>query len=255
MTSDKREWSIVSNPDEQLKRIENQVKILLERQRLSRFDNLMFLFYPLVIFGIGLSLTLSLQYEMMKSIMIWGVSMAQILDTFRLVYVLGPALIFAWFCWGYAADDLVIRLESLELLGLMLLVLPFSIISLFLTHHFVLPASFTTIFPILLLSIPPYFVLMYLAGEAGQRLAGWVASWFERNIPITVEASHGRLRKFHARSRHLPVKVVWSASSLMYFMILAIAAWRGELIGETGHNALYLAAFFAVTETVMLWRL
>lgn len=242
----------MSDIDERLERIEHQIKILLERQRLSRFDNLMFLLYPLVISGIGLSLTLSLQYETMKTIMIWGVSLARILETLRFAYVLVPAMIFASFCIGYAADDLPTRLKSLEMLLFVLLYLPSLFFGLFLIDQIMPPGLPNAIF-VVLLPIP--ITLLLLSDEAAERIAGRVASWFERNTPIVVEASRGRLQKYHGRSDHLIVKMLWSVSFLMYFMILAIIAWRGQLIGETGRGALYLAVFFVITEAIMLWRL
>lgn len=68
----------MNNADERLEEIKNGVKILLERQRLSRFDNLMLLPYPLIILSITLSLYMSVQYEALRSFVVSGLLMAHI---------------------------------------------------------------------------------------------------------------------------------------------------------------------------------
>lgn len=104
----------MSNPDERLERIENQVKVHLERQRLSRFDNLMFLVYPLVIFGITLSFTMSLQYGVIKNTLIWGAPLLPVLEQLRLVFVVFLGLTFLLFCLAYAKDNVGLRISSLN---------------------------------------------------------------------------------------------------------------------------------------------
>jgi hypothetical protein len=245
----------MSNLDERLERIENRVEMLLERQRLSRFDNLMFLIYPLVIFGTTLSLTLSLQYESIKVMLVWGIPMVQFLDTIRFLLLFGLGLVFLFFCVGYAKDSLGIRIDTLGNLFSTLVLLGAGVPSLFLSSWQALPSTFPALlrFPVTL----PFFVaFLLLLEEARSRFVGWVASWFERSMPVTLRKSQFSLSKWHVVVKHrLMVKVSWSVGVVMYVMILMISGWRGQLSGRTVYDSFCTAALVVVTEAIMLWRL
>ena len=105
------------NVDERLEGIEDRVEILLERQRLSRFDNLMFLAYPLVILSITLSLTISFQYEALRSLQVWGVSLVGLLEILRALLGLCLGAAFVVFLLAYAVDSLDLRLVSVLVLA------------------------------------------------------------------------------------------------------------------------------------------
>jgi len=244
----------MSNLDKRLERIENRVEILLERQRLSRFDNLMFLTYPVVIFGITLSLTLSIQYDVIRNILLWGNPMVLFLEVFRALILVGLGGAFLFFCLAYATDRLELRLASLRIL----VVFTLGIVGwIFLTLLGLgVLALFGTFAAELIFLAPLILAFAILGAEALGRLVDWVASWFEKRMPITVKAARASLGTFHRFAKHrLVLKASWSASSLMYFVILVIAALRGQLMGGTGYDAFYVAAFLTATEAIILWRL
>jgi hypothetical protein len=245
----------MNNVDERLERIENRIEMLLERQRLSRFDNLMFLIYPLVILGITLSLSLSLQYETVKSIQVSGVPLVQLFDVFRILFPLGLGLTFLTFCLAYAMDKPGTRLVSLEGLIVILFALAVCVLGLLLTSWQILPGIFTV--PAALLDMLLFGVALYsLFLEARGRFIGWVASWLEKSMPTTLKAAQVSLDTWHKPPRHrLVIKASWSMGLLVYFMILLSAAWRGQLFGRIVYDALYVSAFLLMTEAIVLWRL
>jgi hypothetical protein len=254
----------MSTVNEQLAEIENRVELLLERQRLSRFDNLMFLVYPMVLFGITLSLTASIQYEAIKTIMIWGMPLTLILDIFRYAFSAGFGLTFVIFCIGYGADSLNLRLFSLEALVTLLSLL--TLFLLMLRMWQTLGGMFATFYgmftsdAVQLLIVSPFlFALIGFVVGGGRRFVDWTASWFERSMPITFKQARVSLDLYRTSKLPWPItrlisKASWSVGVIMYFIILAIAAWRGQLSGKVVYDALYVAAFLIITEAVILWR-
>lgn len=245
----------MSNPDERLERIENQVKVLLERQRLSRFDNLMFLVYPLVIFGITLSFTMSLQYGVIKNTLIWSAPLLPVLEQLRLVFVVFLGSTFLLFCLAYAKDSVKWRLSSLNIL-VWALFSTTPVLILLLSSEMMLPDTFAIPWVQVIISLPCVLALFYLTLEGADRLLGRVAQWFKNSIPITLKEAQVQLDTWREPIKHRSrVKVLWSISLVAYSVTLGVAAWRGQLSGRNVYDSLYIAAFLIVTEAIMLWRL
>lgn len=245
----------MSNPDERLERIENQVKVLLERQRLSRFDNLMFLVYPLVIFGITLSFTMSLQYGVIKNTLIWGAPLLPVLEQLRFVFVVFLGSAFLLFCLAYARDNVRLRLTSLGSL-VWALFCTTSVLGLLLSSQIMLPDMFAIRWVQVIILLSCILALFYLTLEGADRLLGRVAQWFKNSIPITLKEAQVQLDMLREPIKHRSrVKVLWSIGLVVYSVTLGVAAWRGQLTGRNVYDSLYVAAFLIVTEAIMLWRL
>jgi hypothetical protein len=256
-TSDNRDQLTMSNLDERLERIEKQVMILLERQRLSRFDNIMFLIYPLVIFGTTLSFTISLQYDVIRNIQMWGVPLLPILETLRLIFVGVFGVAFSIFVIGYARDSMKGRLMSLYMLGVVgfLWTLP-VLLPLLSLLRIVLPDIFTSWEVQFLLWMSCGGAIFYLVSEELDRLLGRLAKWFQDSVPITLKESRAYLDSWRTPDKHrLWIKVLWSTGLVVYFAALGIAAWEGQLSGRSVYDSLYIAAFLIATEAIMIWRL
>jgi len=245
----------MNDVDETLKGIENRVEMLLERQRLSRFDNLMFLMYPLVILGITLSLSLSLQHEVIRSVQVWGVPLVQLFEVFRILVPLGLGLTFLYFCLAYAMDRLGMRLVSLESLILILFALVVCVLGLLFGSWQILLGIFTV--PTALLDMLLFGIALYLLFlEARGRFIGWVASWLGKSMPTTLKAAQVSLDTWHKLPRYrLVIKVSWSVGLLVYFVVLLSAAWRGQLSGRVIYDAICVTALLVGTEAIILWRL
>jgi len=79
-------------------------------------------------------------------------------------------------------------------------------------------------------------------------------------MPITFKQARVSLDLYRTSKLPWPItrlisKASWSVGVIMYFIILAIAAWRGQLSGKVVYDALYVAAFLIMTEAIILWRL
>jgi hypothetical protein len=255
----------MTDADDRLERIENRLEMLLERQRLSRFDNLMFLVYPMILLGITLSLSASTQYEAIRTIMIWGTPLTLILDILRYGFSVGFGLTFVIFCIGYSTDSLNLRLFSIEALFTLLLSMTFVFLTLGMWQTLGgLFATFHGIFPsvaVRLLIVSPFLFALYGFVVGGvRRFVDRTASWFERSMPITFKQARISLKLYRTSKLPWPItrlisKVSWSVGVITYFIILAIAAWRGQLNGKVVYDAIYVAAFLITTEAIMLWRL
>jgi hypothetical protein len=187
-TSSKRDQPTMSDLDERLERIENRVEMLLERQRLSHFDNLMFLAYPIVILGITLSLTLSIQYEAMKSVLVFGVPLNEVVFGICYVFLSGFGVAFLIFGIGYAKDSLHLRLTSLRFLlgGLASLANAIALIISWRTLSDIL-SGLQAIFPtntVRLVILTPFLVAwLGIVALGTERFVRRVASWLEKSIP------------------------------------------------------------------------
>ena len=92
--------------DEHVKRMEKMLEDIMERQRLSRFDTLMFLAYPSIIAGTTALAASWSQYEAIRDISILGTHLGYILVHVSVFFVFGVAWSFARFLLAYFTDDL-----------------------------------------------------------------------------------------------------------------------------------------------------
>lgn len=246
----------MSNVDERLERIENRLEILLERQRLSRFDNLMFLAYPLVILSITLSVALYSQYEVLKDIQVGGLSLVSLLDILRVLLGGCVAVAFVIFLFAYAADSLDLRRMSVVVLAMTVL-LPFGssfvLVELLLILGRVIDLTTTSVASAIVV-FPFLFSALLLLFETVFRIFDWVGSWFERSMQTSLRESIVTLSSRPPRPPTFPLmaKASWSVGSLIWFMILVIAAWRGQLGGRSVYDVLYASALIIATEAIML---
>jgi hypothetical protein len=247
----------MNNVDERLKGIENRVEMLLECQCLSRFDNLMFLMYPLLILATTVSLTIAVQYGAMQKVFLWYVRLTDILDIFRILLFIGLGAAFVRFCHAYAKDSIRGRMTSVRILLWVLPWIAFGVGGLFLY-----PKNPTSLFPtptsVLPLLLTVSIAVRFSADVTRDRGSSRIVSWFESAIPLTLKAAQVSL-VFETSSTKLAashgVKFFWSVSFVMYLMILTIATCRGQLGGETVSEALCGAGLFTAIEVLILRRL
>ena len=250
----------MGDADKRLERIENRVEVLLERQRLSRFDNLMFLAYPLMIFSITLSMYMSVQYEALGTPKVWSLPLVELLEVLRVLLGLGLGLPFVVFLFAYGVDSLDLRLVSVALLALVILIpfgSSFAMVALFSILGTVIDVATISVTSVIVL-VPFLFSAMFLLLEAAFRIVDRVGSWFKRTMQISLKegvvSMHLHLPPKVPVAR-LGVKASWSAGLLAFITVLVIATCRGQVSGRTVYDALYVTAFLIVTEAIMLWRL
>jgi hypothetical protein len=257
VASRKRVALIMSNVDERLEGIEDRVEILLERQRLSRFDNLMFLAYPLVILSITLSLTISFQYEALRSLQVWGVSLVGLLEILRALLGLCLGAAFVVFLLAYAVDSLDLRLVSVLVLASSVLLSfgsSFVLVALLSILGSVIDVTTTSVRSVIVI-FPFVFSALLLLVEGVFRTVDWVCSWFKGIMRISLRERVVTLSSRPTTPPRFPLmaKASWSVGSLVCFLILAIAGLRGQLGGKSVHDVLYASAFLIATEAIMLY--
>jgi hypothetical protein len=206
--------------DGQLRRIETQVKILLERQRLSRFDSLMFLAYPLVILGITVSLTIYSQQEALKSIQLMGLPLLDLLAILRDVLLLCLGATFVIFIIAYAFDDLFLRVVSVFVMSSVTLIpfgMLFVLIALFKIFGSVIDLSANSSIITISLFL---FSATALFAEGIARITRSLNSWFNEIMQTSLKEHVVTLGPtFHVRTFTLLIEGSWSVGFLMCFTI------------------------------------
>jgi hypothetical protein len=96
-------------------KIDNMLEELLERQRLSRFDNVMLLMYPTIISGSAILAYGLLNISALRDIMILYVPLSYILFDFAIFYLLGLCGTFVIFIWAYIQDKIKLRVNATNL--------------------------------------------------------------------------------------------------------------------------------------------
>lgn len=184
-----------SDRDERLDRIEFLLNDLLERQRISRLDNVMLLAYPLVLSCLTVLSSMIVQYEMLSRITIFGASYTSVL-----VYVVGfygSAIIVTFFRFirYYVRDDLkgrflacrgflsfIVCMVGSASVTVLVLVIIAEYIEVLVAPHW------TWIVVELALLISSSLATFFLADGLVSRFTESMISWFQTNVPRRLEA-------------------------------------------------------------------
>jgi len=218
----------------------------------------MFLSYPLVILSITLSLTLSFQYEALRSLQVWSLSLVGLLEILRALLGLCLGAAFVIFLLAYAVDSLDLRLLSVLVLATSIL-LPFGssfvLVALLSILGSVIDVTTTSVTSVIVV-LPFLFSGLLLIVEAVFRIVDRVGSWFKGIMRTSLNEHIVSLLPLPKPPiARLMVKASWSAGFLVCFVVLAITTWKAQLSGRIVYDALYVAAFLIVAEAIMLWRL
>ena len=175
-----------SKPDERLAKVENMLEDHVEGQRISKFDNAMFLAQPLVILGVGW-LGNALQHaESLRYVAVMGLTFAQILTAFSYFLAFGLIWGFVRFLRSYFSDDLRGRILACHALvsgfGLMVIQLLYALVWINFTDldAVVSPQILSAILPHAA-ALCVVFAATILWDGLAARFALTVALWLERN--------------------------------------------------------------------------
>jgi len=250
----------MSTNDERLSQIENKVEQLLQRQRLSRFDSLMFLAYPLVILGITVFANAFLRYGTMQGATIMGVSLSDVLLWSASSFAYGFVAGFLIFLYGYATDSCRLRIKGAQVFWAGLQLMVFTLVVLFVSPWISELGRSVTCASVRWLSN----LLMFTGGGAGffwfflpfHRFTRHIVAWFSSNAPFDPKVQHESKLILEVSRPELALlisKALWSLSFVIY-SIIVVLAW-GNLSANTISIALFGLAFFIATECILLWRL
>jgi hypothetical protein len=96
--------------EERLARLENRLEEFLERQRLSKFDTLVFLAYPVVLGGITALASALWQYQTLSAVMIGRLPLTPIIGLLGLAFSFWIIGGFLMFLRAYPTDDVSKRI-------------------------------------------------------------------------------------------------------------------------------------------------
>jgi hypothetical protein len=247
---------------ERLASLQNRVEDLLERQRLSRFDTLMFLAYPVVIAGITTFASVLWQYKTLSAVMIGRLTLTYVIALIGLAFFLWVVWGFIRFVRAYPTDSLTNRIRvfshfvssSYSAITVIFIVFADGLVadligkeSSMLTEIFLLTFSIST--------------LTFLSLSHEQLSSGAtykVALWFRKNMPRLYEESGPSLDNLEnwvqsAKRRGRFAEVIWFVLSLpSYAIMIALAVRAGGLQGTTAFHYWTLVALVAMSVVLVL---
>lgn len=181
---------------ERLDRLENLLQEVAERQRLSRFDSLMFLAYPLVLAGQTGLANLLWNSDVLKSVKVGDLSFQGIVPGVSIFLGVPLFWTFLIFIRAYVADDLLGRIMACHYLmetTIVVVILPFTA---FIIRVGALPPELASVVPGVthlfqeMLTAVLFFVaftaLIFLWQAATCRSIATVFTWLHRNVPRRV---------------------------------------------------------------------
>jgi MFS family permease len=253
-----------SEIEERLSRIEGMLQDLSERQRISRFDTLMFLMYPLTFFMMPLLTNALLNWKSFSEAKILGVSYADILFFFSVFIGLGMICTLLYFIRAYARDNLRERFVAFQ--GLM----SFGITGF--SSGTVAAVAISTVGDLVLKYLPFDLVgwitrIAFILGSmfSAVSLVGWliwkfeerVLSWLRHNIPL--KAAIDRVDSIELSKETtflLRVGIVtWVAVWVSYGIIVINAIWVVGLEGVVVYHALVLSGLTVLTFALILRKM
>jgi hypothetical protein len=244
--------------DDRLTRLEKLLEELIERQRLSRFDTVAFLSYPVVLVGMTYLMNALLQYLTMGDVLVLGLSYKNVLPIVGVVLGVWVVAAFLGYTRAYLTDDLVARIvqsRNLVYLG--------GVMVLMFLSPFLSPAisELTEKAPSPVLS-RALSVALALAGlttvvsfwdEVTIRTMRRAALWFERNLPHilrTAEVSFADL----PRTRRVRVWRIGLVATSITYDIALILAVQGSGSGAISVYHVGFLILVAVAAIAMIFR-
>lgn len=264
----------MSELNRRLERIENQVESLLERQRISRFDNLMLLVYPLVILGLTVLTNAIQPYATASRDPATGP-----LETITLYiayyggifFVLLMVVPFIQFIHAYAVDDLRGRVSACGLLSMFPVGLLIIVIA--------MPRSWAPIIWLAVKGPEPLLILLLFTSTvlsplcfsiaSGRWVERRLISWFERNAWLAFAATrsvrlkrgrrltfseYGALLEMDMKSALCLGKILWCASCLIYAAMVVGAIWVSGQFEFVTYYVAALTALLIVTPLIVSRR-
>lgn len=247
---------------EQLSRIECTLEDLLERQRISRIDTIVFLLYPAVFFTVPLLANWYMQWEILTRISFGPITATGLILFLTIFFVTGIVVTFVRFILAYARDDLkrrfttcqyFLRLVVLLFGGVFMNVLPSRIL-----YDLVPNATAFGWWGLavreLLDTVKTAAITFFFLG-LGNRFAASVVSWIQHIAPRRIEAEHIIFPDFSERMSYWfsMSKIALCVSCILYgIIVIYMALTTGPLGTAFYHMAalviLVLLTFIAVLE-------
>ena len=258
----------MSQLEDRLAGFGNQLQELLERQRLSRFDTLMFLVYPVVITASTWLLNALWQINTLLETQVLFVSVTDLLPVgvgFDVFLVAG----FLLFAYSYGTDNMKERVSACAILafGTYVIAVFFSLLLIVATLYGPVttqevPQVFRTYlpwlgWPALIATVGWSYVLLVTALTVRSYVHNRVAAWFTRNLRLLLAGAGVPPMPGLSRLHRTTAMVAWFALCLpsYAFGIAYVFSSQGSLLGTVGFHYWILAGLTAAGVFLVVRRL
>jgi hypothetical protein len=258
----------MSHAEDRLAEIESLLQELLQRQRLSRFDTLMFLLYPVVIAGSTWILSVFWQMPILQDARVVGVPFTEILRIASVV-IFFLILGFLVFAYAYASDNIGLRAFASGIFGFSACFSATAFSLLFVVGTLYGPVT-TSEMPQILRPYAAWLGLPAVVAALGWTYVVWVAAvtarsyvqnrvtaWFTRSLPLMLAGKVITMRPKLARPHRVGVVIVWFALCLpSYAFGIAYVVWvEHSLFGIIGYHYWVFTALTATSVFLALRHL
>lgn len=219
--------------------IESLLRDLAERQRLSRFDNLVLLFYPVFLALAGWVIPGLFRYEALEET--YGYWYARVVGTLPWVLIVGAGAGFIMFLHAYFHDELWGRIDGCSILVVLA--------PLYFAGYLMFQYGWTWVF-----SLPVFtneLLFSWILLLAGYLIAGsfifdialgprrvvrhFLASWCERNVPRMYVAAQrpyaGKVGWRRVEIRNIVIELIGLAAIVGLFLAMAAGSTCGIWVG------------------------
>ncbi len=233
--------------DEKLDKIENMLEDIQEKQRISRFDNLMLLTYPLFFFCFTLLMIAYSNLELLKLIKFFGLPLDSWLFMATMIYLMFLAFPFAIFIRAYISDSLKWRMTASDTL-VFYTILWSSFILLLIAGSPLgeLAKNYAPMLNLLLLGSFGFsfgrFILNASVSRAENRLLQWLQANFDRRIRME------NIKMFKPETARGPTilhKISWLVFFGSYAYVIYLATLSDGLT-STIYHILYLIVLIII---------
>jgi hypothetical protein len=249
---------MTSARDEHMARTESLLGELLERQRLSRFDTVMFLAYPIVILGMTVLPNAFLQYQ---EISFMGVHLVYTVLPVSMAFVFGLVVGFLYFVHVYLSDNLRGRMFAAQYVIINGSFLPFGLLLILLVtpiQELALKGSSQILWGALPVALTGFLTLTSIQLMVGMtlRVSDKIAQWFETNVPIILKVNRTFLPRYDRDEKDviedigLLIKFCWAVVCLLYGLMVILAVWADGLHGIAAYHTAILIGLICATLVV-----
>ena len=237
---------------EKLDKIESMLEDVVERQKISRFDTLMFLMYPAVFFCLAILINAYSSWKLLKDLYLLGWPLGFVL--FGMSYVFGTVLILPLviFIRAYVTDSLRLRI------GACFISLVMTICYVFLALAIILPSPISDlarrygdIARLVVTNALGMLIVSFIA-EPIVYVEDKITLWFFENLPQRIRREGFKLKRPRIAKRvFVARKLVWLTFSLSYGTIVILAIRLEGLHGTILYHAIVLVVFLLTSTLIM----
>jgi hypothetical protein len=221
--------------DTRLRKLESLAEDIVERQRLSRFDTVVFLLFPVLLLITTTLSNVITNYQSIVKIPTIGPLIVKLLPSFLILPFGGLLFTFLLFLKAYLGDDLKGRISACSL------IYAYTVIFLLFFVQTQIPAliygwaeegqgwfiaSLPSLFSTVLILAAIYFV-----SSSQGSLSGRIAAWLQENVPRKWKAEGLSTERIPSQKAAylLYGKLTWTVACGLYVIMFVLAIARGGL--------------------------